>query len=711
MAQLDRLDKVALTFNPSALLGQQYTNLVLWTPVAMGVGIAAYFGLEQEPNPYWCLAMAAPVLLLFLGIGRRLGLVAFVLCWAAFGVIAGFSLAVWSAHRVAAPAISYPVGETVEGRVVEISRSASGRPRITLEDVVVYGVEPERLPSSVRLTILDETGELPVPSDRIRVYATLMPTGEPVEPGGFDFHRRAFFDGLGAVGLTRGVLTRVALSEGLSLLDKIRSQIAWVRNQISKALREVLPGAEGGFAAAILVGDRAWINEADQEALRASNLAHLLAISGLHMGILTGLVFAVFRGGLALVPIATTQVSTKKIAAVVALIAGCAYLMLSGATIATQRAFIMVAVALTAVLLDRPALTLRALAVAAIIVLAIRPISLLDAGFQMSFAATAALIGGFSWVRGRMRTPHWLDRTGPFKVVATYVTALLFASLLAGIATAPFAAFHFNRTAPYGLIANLLAVPIMGFVIAPAACIAAVLAPLGWAEWPLRVMGEGISQILNVAHSVSDLPGAVQPVGAVAPEALILVVAGGLWILLWKGGARTLGLAAIAGGLALWSTPPPRPDLIVAPQARLIGKMTPQGRALDHPTAQGYAAKTWLRRDGDMATQIEAAERGQFNKDAGWTHTDLEDGWSLAVAWGKNVDRKALSDNCRAKVLVISKSYDRPEGSFIFVSRKDLDSSGALAVTMTAKGPELTFSRASTRNRLWTPKRRSKRDQ
>ena len=199
------------------------------------------------------------------------------------------------------------------------------------------------------------------------------------------------------------------------------------------------------------------------------------------MGLLTGLVLALMRLALAALPGGLASVSAKKVAA---LAAGLGYLLLSGATVATQRAFVMVAVAFTAVLLDRPAITLRGLALAAAVILALRLVSLMDAGFQMSFAATAALMAGYEEVR-RRRQEIWAEAERGqrsrsdrlMRTAAFYLAALVFTSVVAGVATAPYAAYHFKRVAPYGLPANRAAVPVMGLVIAPAGIAAAVLAP------------------------------------------------------------------------------------------------------------------------------------------------------------------------------------------------------------------------------------------
>ena len=463
MVQRRQSDKVLKALAPAEIYRLESRRFALWLPVCLGVGIWIYFALPTEPSPRWGALGALPMLLLITGIARRIGWAMLALAWAGLAVALGFSAAVWSAHRAEAPTIKFPMGETVEGRVLELSRSASGHPRMLLDRVTVYGIEPERTPVRVRLTILEpKPPQLPIPGQRIRVYASLMPTGEPVEPGAFDFHRRAFFARLGGVGLTRGHVLVVPSEAEPHVPDMAGVALARLRYALSRYLRDVLPGRQGAFAAAIIVGDRVDIADPDAEALRASNLAHLLAISGLHMGILTGLVFAAARFSLTLLPGVSYRISTKKGAAVAALVAGAAYLALSGATVATQRAFIMVAVALVAVLLNRPALTLRALAVAATIILLIRPISLLDAGFQMSFAATAALVAGYEEMRNRTRPDRsakagWL--WAGFRVVTIYLGGLIISSLLAGTATAPIAAYHFNRMAPYGLLANLLALP------------------------------------------------------------------------------------------------------------------------------------------------------------------------------------------------------------------------------------------------------------
>lgn len=481
---------------------------------------------------------------------------------------------------------------------------------------------------------------------------------------------------------------------------------------IADALVAALPGPRGAFAAAIAVGDRSNIDAGDAEALRAANLAHLLAISGLHMGLLTGLVFALMRLALAALPGGLASVSAKKVAAVAALAAGLGYLLLSDATVATQRAFVMVAVAFTAVLLDRPAITLRGLALAAAVILALRPVSLMDAGFQTSFAATAALVAGYEEVR-RRRQAIWAEaergqrsrRDRLMRTAALYLAALVFTSVVAGVATAPYAAYHFNRVAPYGLPANLAAVPVMGLVIAPAGIAAAVLAPLGLEGPALWLMGEGIAWVLTVAHATAALHGAVRPV-PVAPEpVLALVTLGGLWLFLWRGRFRLAGLAGVAAALALWVGAPQRPEVLIALGARLVGVLGSKGRVLDHDRAQSFVAETWLRRDGAAAAQADAAARPCLTRGKGWSSVVLANGWRLEVVHGRRVARKRTASLCRPRTLLVMRhgaAHAGPYRPYLYLGKSRLDSLGAVAVHAEPEGLRLVPSRDPARQRLWS---------
>ncbi|MEL6168168.1 MAG: ComEC/Rec2 family competence protein [Pseudomonadota bacterium] len=658
-----------------ALLAAQRGRLFLWVPVLFGVGIGLYFGLPREPSITEWGGLAT--LLAGLLIGRRM-IPDPVFPTAILCLCAGLGAAGLRAHAVAEPVLAFRYYGPIEGRIVVIDRSASNKVRLTLDRVVLERMAPARTPSRVRVSLHGIQGFVdPAPGLTVILTGHLGPPEGPVEPGGFDFQRMAWFKGLGAVGYTRTpVLALAPPGRGLP--------VTRARMAISAAVQEALPDRRGAFAAAILTGDRSGMDPATLDALRAANLAHLLAISGLHMGLLTGFVFGALRWGLAVVPGLALRWPLKKIAALGALIAGAVYLALSGGNVATERAYIMAAVVLVAVLLDRRALTLRAVALAALIVLLLRPEALVSPGFQMSFAATTALIAVFGATRG-------LDVSGIPWILRALGTVLI-SSAVAGLATAPFAAAHFNQVPHYGLLANLLSVPLMGMVIIPAAVLAAVLAPLGLGWIGLGVMAPAIGWILNVADRVAAAPGAVSQVVAPGPLVLPLLTLGGLWLVLWQGRARWAGPIAMAMALGLW-TGVERPLLLVAPSGGLIGVLTNDGRALSKPRGDGFAARTWLENDGDPADQTEAAERR-------WPDLLTVAGTPVRHVTGREAADRARN-LCRPGTIVITTADVEFVGPCDGYAPSRLREIGALAITPGPDGASITSAQDLTGDRLW----------
>lgn len=571
----------------------QRGHLFPWVPVCLACGIGTYFGVRSEPSaPALASGTILALLLSFAALRWSGGLYLPPLLWASALFYTGIAFAGLRAQMVAEPVLGWRYYGPVEGRLVDIDRSASDRLRLTL-DRVRLDIPPDKIPARIRISLHGMAGTDLVPGAQLMTTAHLMPPAGPVEPGGFDFQRHAWFQRLGAVGYTRvPVLASAPPMPGQPLFK--------ARMGLSAQVQAALPGEAGAFAAAIMAGDRSGMGQGVLEDLRITNLAHLLAISGLHLGLLAGAVFAGFRMGLALIPFLALRLPVKKIAAMAALAVSAGYLALSGGNIATERAFTMVAVALLAVMLDRRALSLRAVALAAVIVLLRRPEALPGPGFQMSFAATAALVAVFRSLRHGpdRRVPHWLRP----------VMAVFLSSLIAGLATAPFAAAHFNQFAHYGLIANLLAVPVMGVLVMPAALIAVALMPFGLEMPALWAMGLGLDWILAVAEYVAGLDGARRMIPVPSPVVLPLLALGALQVILWQGRGRWIGGLPVLVALAAWQQSE-RPDILVSDSGGLIGVMTPEGRALSKPRGDGFVARIWLENDGDAAPQEIAAER------------------------------------------------------------------------------------------------------
>lgn len=676
----------------------------LWTPVLVGLGVQLYFLLPVEPASWVYIVGCAAPLLIWASLWRQLrrfwvvGLTLFLI-----GI--GFAAAGARAGWVAAPVLQQSLDVTVEGRVVDVSRSQSGRPRVVIDDLVIYGIGEGQTPARARITLRSDADMTRLrPGAVISVFAHLGPPGRPVEPGGFDFRRTAWFQSLGAIGYANGAVAYLPADEiaEMPLLRRASAMLAGWRAMISASLREQMPGETGAIAAAVTVGDRGGVSQETLENLRRSNLAHLLAISGLHMGLVTALIFGGVRLFLALVPFTGRRWRTKKIAAWAALFGALAYLAISGGSIATQRAFVMAAVALMAIILNRPAITLRALATAALIILILRPESLMHVGFQMSFAATTAIVAGYELVR-KQGWSAWFQGGGRVRYVLGYIAGLAGTSLVAGLATAPFSAFHFNQMAHYGLIANLAAVPVMGFWVAPAGLLAAFLAPFG-AEGPaLAVMGVGIDVILGISGGVAHLDGAARMVAAGPDLSLTLIVCGGLILALMRSRIRLGGIGLIAVGLLVWMMADTRPTLLVAEGAGLMGLQTPKGRALDHKSAQSYAAKQWLRRDGDAADQQGASLRDGFSRADGVVETKLENGWRIISTLGRQVDLSDLSTLCQTKVLLMSRRAPAPiAGDCIMFHGTALARMGALAIVPDGSGIAISSVAEVAGRRHWT---------
>ncbi len=672
------------------VLLKQRGALFVWSPVILAIGIGVYFGLSVEPEVTTYIALTVLAMGCAGAVLARPGSWA-ALSWALALAAAGFCLAGARAHRVADPVLGWRYYGPVEGRVVALDRSASDALRVTLDRVRLERVGPDKTPARVRLSLHgggDDGDANLQPGQRVMTTGHLSPPNGPAEPGGFDFRRHAWFAGLGAVGYTRNpVLTQAPADQGRAGL-----RVFTIRMAASARVRAILPGDIGGFAAAITTGDRSGMGQGALNALRASNLAHLLAISGLHMGLLAGFVFAVLRLSLAAIPAISLRVPVKKLAAIGALMAAGGYLMLSGGNVATERAFVMVAVVLGAVLVDRRAFSLRAVAMAALIVLTLRPEALLGPGFQMSFAATTALVAVFGWMRDANFHigPDWLRP----------VLGVVISSAVAGIATAPFAAAHFNTLAHYGLLANLASVPLMGILVIPAAVLAVCLAPFGLEMIGLYLMGLGLRWILGVAYWVSELDGARGYVVSPGPWVIPLLSLGLLFLIIWQGRARFVGILPALVAFWLWSGAE-RPAVLVAGSGGLVGVMTDQGRALSKPRGAGFVASVWLENDGDGSGQKAAAFR--WPEQGGRTQVIKTDTLQIVHLIGKRA--VAGFDGCKAGQVIIASVPMTRAGPCKVYDLERLRTTGSLAIT--DKG--IVTARDLSGQRIWNTAQRAKR--
>ncbi len=369
---------------------------LLWLPVFFGAGIGVYFVLKVEP-PLWP-GIIATITAAGLSVALRRRPAECEAALAFTALAAGFALMRETAWEREAPMLQRHLGPiTVTGRVIDIDLREKGW-RIVIDADPLPGLDASEQPHRLRVSIPQSSDALS-PGDRVSLKAMLYPVPAQVLPGGRDFQRELYFAGIGGVGYTFGAARRIAGSEGEG---GWREAVLQLRAEMTRRIDAVLPGSTGGVASALITGKRGTMAEEVKQAFRDSGLSHLLAIAGLHLGLVGAFVFVTVRGGLALIPPIALRYPIKKIAAAATLVVLACYLLISGAAIPTQRAFVMNGLVFGAIIIDRLRISMRVCAIAATVVLVMDPSVLVGVSFQMSFGAVVALIAAYETYGARL---------------------------------------------------------------------------------------------------------------------------------------------------------------------------------------------------------------------------------------------------------------------------------------------------------------------
>ena len=529
-----------------AFLEAERAQLPPWLVVAFGAGIAAWFSLSNSTQ--WLALLALGSGAAIAGFTARGGRAQRAFGWFAMALTLGCAF-IWArSFAVAAPVVERPVFPTFEAKVERVEPLvAKGDLRLTLAPS-----DPE-LPPRVRVSIKEEDAPTGIAAGaRIKLRARLVPPPPMALPGSYDFARVAWFQGIGAVGR--------ALGEVTVLEERPASGIDAARYRLGRHIREQLPGPAGTIASTLANGDQNAIAEEDAEAMRRSGLAHLLSVSGLHITAVIGAAMLLTLKLLALSSTVALRFNLILVAAGVGAFAGIGYTLLTGAQVPTIRSCIAALLVLAGLALGRDAISLRLIAVGALVVLLFRPEVLTGASFQFSFAAVTAIVALHStqWAR---RLFHRRD-DGIATAVLRGIGALIATGLAVEIALVPFALYHFHKAGLYSVAANLLAIPLTTFVIMPleAAALLLDLVGLGAPLWYLT--GLSLDLLLWVAHTVAEAPGAVATLAQMPAWAFAAMVSGGLWTCLWTSRARLIGLIPFAIGAAAAALAPV-PDVLV----------------------------------------------------------------------------------------------------------------------------------------------------
>lgn len=668
-------------------------RLIPWLPVAFGAGIAAYFAADHEPALWAATSASAACLMLAVLVRRRP--IAFPLALGALALAAGFAIATIKTWRLAHPVLQFASTADVSG-FVAVREERERSDRIIVEVAQLEGSRIKERLERIRVSV--RKGTAPAVGTFVEFKARLSPPVQMLQPGGYDFARNLWFQRVSATGFVLGSIKIREPPRPVSRSLRFAAFVEGLRDGIDARIRAAVPGDAGSIASALITGKRDAISAPVTEAMYVSSLAHVLSISGYHMALVAGVVFFVVRGLLALSAPLATRYPIKKWSAVAALCAAACYLVLSGGEVATQRAFIMTAVVLGGVLVDRPALTLRTLAVAAVVVLLTSPQAVVHPSFQMSFAAALALVcayeRGLPWAMAAGRTSLgarvalWGGRQ---------IATLAFASMIAGLATTLFAAYHFHRLAPYGVIANLLGMPIVSILVMPAGLVALLAMPFGFDAPLWHLMGEGIAAMIAVASWVASLPGAVGRITAFGTGALLLATLGLLLICLLRSPLRWCGIALLGAAILIaWRTP--SPDVLVSFDGSVVAVRGPLGRlSVMKSGTDSFAIRAWLSADADGRAASDPTLADGTSCDGAGCIAPMWNGTVIALA----LRPEAFDDDCVRAGLIVTRHAPPLDCRARVLDRSILSKTGSVSLMRLGSEWQLTAARPPGYERPW----------
>jgi len=672
-------------------------RLLPWFAVAFGAGIILYFAAEREP--LWWAPSAALAGSIAAAVALRRRPLGFVAALGLCAVTAGFTVATLKAALIEHPVLRYAASSVSIAGFVELREESQKTDRFVLRVERIEGSRVFDKPQRVRLSV--RRGSAPPAGAFVELKAQLNPPLQALRPGSYDFARDLYFQRIGASGFVRGAVKIVEPPSPAGVRLRAAAFIQGLRDAIDFRIRSFLPGDAGSIASALITGKRDAISAPVYDALFVSGLGHVLSISGYHMAVVAGIVFFFLRALLALIPGVADRVAVKKWAAFAALIVTGLYLILSGAEVATQRSYVMIGVVLLGVMLDRPTLTLRTLTLAALLVLFFAPEAVVHPSFQMSFAATLALVATYAGgvPLARIGADSSLGRRAALWG-AREVVGLVIASLVAGFATMPYAAFHFHRLAPYGVIANLLAMPIVSGWVMPMGILGVIALPFGFDATFWRQMGYGIDWMNAVALWVASLPGAFGRVTSFGPGPLLLGTAGLLVIGLLKTPLRWSGVAFAILAIG-WALRLPVPDVLISGDGRTFAVRAADGRlAFHHSGGDTFAIREWLATDADGRDVRDASLGAGIACDPSGCVGKLAAGGLVAYALAPD----AFEEDCGRAVLIVTTRDPPPDCAAPVIGRRVWRERGALALRRDGTRFVMESARTEGFDRPWAPR-------
>lgn len=597
--------RVAASQKIAACLAEEraFGHDFLFVPVFIGSGAILWFSLDTSPS----FPILAVTCLIAAGLAffakYRSGFAA-TACTLVALFLLGMLFAEIETRRAGTVVLDTPVTTTITGRVMRREVDARGNWRYVVQLAATEAPTLSRPPGKVSL-LSRGAGEPVALGATIRGKARLSPPSGPALPGLNDFVFASYFKGIGATGFfykPPQAVTPPGIDAKTDWLEWADMQLYGLRTAIAERIRNTIGGDAGAFAASIVTDERQAISPETMEALRLSGLAHIVAISGLNMALASGIFFVGLRLAFSLFPAFAQRWPVKKISAFAALLMTLAYYLISGFAVSAERAWLMTSVMLIAVLFDQPSLSLRNVALSALVILAFSPSEIMGPSFQMSFAATIALVASYAaWSRWRAererlfigRKPAWMTVA---QTAGAIIGGVMTTSLIGGLSTAVYSVEHFQRVTTYGLFANLAAMPLMSLIVMPFGLVAMLLMPFGLDAPFLKVMGYGMALVIEVAQEVASWGGSAAT-GRPHDWFLGLASAGFLLLTLLRSRLALLGMPFLflAFGLSAAAAYRNPPDLLVHEDGELVALLADGKVYTTKAQPQGFVYGQWQR--------------------------------------------------------------------------------------------------------------------
>ena len=655
-------------------------------------GILSYLSLPFEPSVWLTLTIIEFVVVIGILLRKKENIAYNIMALLIF--VAGFTYTQLKAINISQKFhITENMQTVVSGKVIKIKKNNIYGKKVIIKDAYIYDLKKTINKANISLTKYSDDVKI---GDCIDVVAKLKPVYTPAIPNGYQYDRRMFFDGIEATGYAVRRAEIVTCQVNNNFTDYINNYIGSIRDNITTRIYDVLPKDEASIAAAIIAGEKGGISKSLIENYRTAGLAHFLSISGLHMSMIVALVFFIVRFMLSLIPAIVRKYDSKKLAAIISIFVSLAYLLISGASIPTRRAFIMTTIVLIGVLTGRKAISIRSLAIAALIILLITPASIVSVSFQMSFIAVIALVAFYELYDAKIKEYLFNNEKNIvvrfFRFIFIYVVMVVISDFVASFAVLPFELYHFNNFEPYNLIGNLIAAPIISLVIMPFALFSAILMPLGLDLYSLEILGFGIGVLNEINQYIYDLPNSNLYLKSITSSGLLMFSFGVLWLAIWKRNWRNWGWLFIVLGLASYIFVK-SPDVLISSDFDLIGAKSDNKLHFIATNKKRFVRKVWQQK-----TALEKTTQSDKNR--------LKDIIKGEMRYPEMINLRCLENECVLfdSIKIISNENDFSK--IIINDEKIIDKdfvtkNGAVALYKSGNKYKIVTVKDITGKRLW----------